>query len=223
MSFSFTILLIIVTSIISVYSLSNSSVLNSFLLKPYLVVHKNQYYRIFSHMFIHADWIHLFFNMYVLYIFGSTIEDVFTSDQYMYHLFPEITFWGVKKGYFHIFILYFGGGLAASLSSIVKYKNNTNYSSLGASGAVSAIVFSYMFLFPTQELTLIILPFFPLPAFVFGILFLSYEYLMDKYAKKTRVAHDAHFWGAMFGLFYTIVISPKFLFYLWNKVEQIFI
>lgn len=223
MSFSFTILLIIITSIVSVYSFSNPSTLNKFLLNPFNVVNDKQFYRVFSHMFIHADWVHLFFNMYVLYVFGTTIEDVFTSEEFMYHLFPEIIFWGVNKGYFHFIVLYFGGGLAASISSIIKYQNNPSYSSLGASGAVSAIVFSYMFLFPTQKLTLIIIPFFPLPAFVFGILFLSYEYLMDKYAKRTRVAHDAHFWGAIFGLIYTIVISPKFLFYFWNRVEQIFI
>ncbi len=223
MFFSFTILLIIITSIISIYSLSNPTTLNKLLLIPYEVTHNNQYYRVFSHMFIHADWIHLFFNMYVLYIFGSTIEDVFTSQRYMYQLFPEITFWGINKGYFHLFVLYFGGGLAASISSILKYKNNPNYSSLGASGAVSSMVFSYMLLFPTQELTLIIIPFFPLPAFVFGILFLSYEYLMDKYAKRTRVAHDAHLWGAIFGLLYTIVISPKFLYYFWERVQLIFI
>jgi membrane associated rhomboid family serine protease len=214
--------IIIITCIVSIYCFSNTNTMNKLMLSPYDVVHDKQVYRVISHLFIHADWMHLIFNMYVLYMFGEAIEQVFTSDVAMYYFFPEIPFWGVQKGYFHLIVLYFGGGLAASASGIIKYKDNPSYSSLGASGAVSAVVFSYMLLFPTQELTIIFLPFIPLPAFVFGILFLAYEYFMDKFSKRSRVAHDAHFWGAIFGVVYTIVISPKFLSYFLERVHSIF-
>lgn len=161
---------------------------------PYLVASQKEQYRIITHAFIHGDWTHLFFNMFVLFQFGVGVED-----QYEY-LFEE-------KSKFYFLILYFGGIFAASVPALLKHKDNPYYSSIGASGAVAAVLFSFILLNPLSPLSLIILPGLKIPAVVLGIAYLLIENYLDKKGRD-NIAHDAHYWGAIFGFVITIIFDP---------------
>lgn len=161
---------------------------------PYLIHKNKENYRFFTHALIHADFTHLLFNMLTLYFFGPMVEAYFS-----------IYFQG-KAELFYI-LLYVGGVVLSSFWSYEKYKNNSLYSALGASGAVSAVLFSGILLAPLNPIYIMFIPF-PIPAFVFGALYLIYSWYMAKRGKD-NIGHDAHFWGAVFGIVFPIVIKPE--------------
>ena len=104
----------------------------------------------------------------------------------------------------------------SSIYSYEKNKNNVYYNALGASGAVSAVVFAYIILAPTQKLMFIFLPI-PIPAYLFGIIFLGAEYYLGKRG-QSNIGHDAHFWGAIYGILFTIILRPSLI---QSFIEQI--
>ena len=166
------------------------------LLRPFDVIHKGQLYRLISHGFIHADFTHLAFNMFVLWQFGSSVEyqmqQAWSGSSLIASLEPSFL------------VLYFGGMLAAGLPSLWKQRDNPNYASLGASGGVSAVMMAYILLFPTNKLLLFFV--IPMPAFVAGILFFAYERYMNKRG-ATGIAHDAHLMGAIFGVVFIFLLD----------------
>ena len=170
------------------------------LLRPFDVIHKGQWYRLISHGFIHADFTHLAFNMFVLWQFGSSVEyqmqQAWSGSSLIASLEPSFL------------VLYFGGMLAAGLPSLWKQRDNPNYASLGASGGVSAVMMAYILLFPTNKLLLFFV--IPMPAFVAGILFFAYERYMNKRG-ATGIAHDAHLMGAIFGVVYVLLLDADTL------------
>lgn len=192
-SFPLTYLIIGITVFVSWRAFDNSALFEKLLNNPYRIKHQKQYYRLLSHALIHADWMHLLFNMYVFYSFGLIMESVF------------IAMWGKAAGSLLFLILYIGGALVAALPSQRKHGDNFGYNSVGASGAVSAVLMSYMILFPTQE----VLFFFaiPMPSFVAVIIFFALEFFLNR-SGKTGIAHDAHIWGALFGIFFWVIIQP---------------
>jgi membrane associated rhomboid family serine protease len=103
-------------------------------------------------------------------------------------------------------LLYFGGVVFAAIPGMIRHHDNPNYRSLGASGAVSAVLIAYILHFPTAELLLFFI--LPLPAFAVGILFFVYEHQMDK-RSKSNIAHDAHLWGGLYGLLFTVATAPQ--------------
>lgn len=165
---------------------------------PYQVIHQNKWYKLFSHAFIHADWTHLIFNMYTLYIFGRFIEAFFNKHY--------------ELGNIYYLLLYFGGALFACVPSMIKHKNNDLYFSLGASGAVSAVIFATIIIRPDLQF------FFGIPAVIFGPLYLLYEFLMSK-RSQSRIAHDAHFAGAVFGIIFTLMLD--FNYFINNFIIQV--
>ena len=166
------------------------------LLRPFDVIHKGQWYRLISHGFIHADFTHLAFNMFVLWQFGSSVEyqmqQAWSGSSLIASLEPSFL------------VLYFGGMLAAGLPSLWKQRDNKNYASLGASGGVSAVMMAYILLFPTNKLLLFFV--IPMPAFVAGIIFFAYERYMNKRG-ATGIAHDAHLMGAIFGVVFIFLLD----------------
>jgi membrane associated rhomboid family serine protease len=151
---------------------------------------QNQWYRIITHAFIHADWMHLIFNMIALWSFGAF---VFNSLALM-----------TSSPALHFFAMYFGAILFSSISDVTKQKNNHHYASLGASGAVSAVIFFSILLNPW---TFIYVFFIPCPGIVFGVLYLVYSNYMSKRGGDI-INHDAHFYGAIFGILYPLFVEP---------------
>ncbi len=184
---SITIVLIAVTCLISFLAFNDSNLKNKLIFSPYMYSKKNAWWLVLTHGFIHADYIHLFFNMYVLYAFGLNVEAFFGSMN--------------QIGPLYFILLYIGGMVFATLPSIVKNRENPSYRSLGASGAVSAIVFAFIVLAPTAGMGLIFLPGISIPAFIFGVLYLLAENYMSKKG-NTNIAHEAHIAGAIFGLIF---------------------
>lgn len=199
-----TYLLLVVTILISVKAFNDNSFKWKLMFNPYNVVHNREWYRSFTHAFIHADWTHLLFNMFVLYSFGLALEDILRIN------------YG-DKGYLYFACLYVGGILFSNLTSLQKHKDNMHYNSLGASGAVMAVMFAFVLMYPTADLMLIFLPI-PIPAFIMGPLILVAEYYMGKRG-GTGIAHDAHFAGAIFGIVFMIAVDYQLLIEFVQKIS----
>lgn len=146
---------------------------------------------------------HLFINMFVLYSFGSIVGEMF-----------RINF--DLKGYAYFILLYLGGIGFSTLFDYGKYKNDIYYNAVGASGAVSAVVFSSIILYPAGKIFLFMIPV-GIPAPLFGLIYLVYSAYMAK--KGTgNIGHSAHFWGAIFGVIFTIGIKPEFFTLFWQQL-----
>jgi|TARA_B110000902_G_scaffold97047_1_gene114752 membrane associated rhomboid family serine protease len=145
--------------------------------------------------------------MYVLYIFGPFLESYFLSSS--------------EIGWIYYISFYLLGIVFATLPSIFKHKDNPNYSSLGASGAVSAVVFAYIIIFPLKELGLLLIPGLFLPGFIFGILYLLAENYLSK-KQYSNIAHDAHISGSIFGIFFIIAYDYNNLLSFFNNIVNYF-
>lgn len=220
MELSINLVIVIANVALSLAVFSNRDLFGKLLFNPYRTLRQNEWYRTVTHAFIHADYIHLFFNMYVLYQFGGLIETIFTDPKVFANVFPTVDFWGVSRGYLYFVILYFGGMLAATLPAFKKHKDNPAYNSVGASGAVSAVVLAIIIALPTMQLYLFFIPI-GIPAFIIGIAYLTYEYFMSKKG-RTGIAHDAHLWGGLFGLVFMLAIEPRFGMYFLRQVGAFF-
>lgn len=207
---SITVILIGITVIISLLSFSNRKFIDGLIFYPALIEEKGQYYRFLSYGFVHADLMHLIFNMYAFYLFGGVTEKAFNS--------PEI--FGQQGGLFFV-LLYFLSLIACVIPDYLKNKNNPQYRSLGASGAVSAVVFAYILLFPLQGIGLLFIPVF-IPGFLFGIIFLVVSYYLGKKG-GSKINHGAHIWGAILGIVIFIVMARLFSSYplLNNFIDQV--
>ncbi|MDG2245676.1 MAG: rhomboid family intramembrane serine protease [Flavobacteriales bacterium] len=206
--FSITIVIIAITVIASFFAFNNREKLGQWMMNPYAVVHYKDYKRLLTHGLIHGDMMHLFFNVFVLHQFGSSVEMVFTNESAFNVVFGMQNWWGSGMGISMFLMLYIGAIFAATIPSIIKHKDNPGYNSLGASGAVSAVLIVYILIQPTASLTLLIFPFFPIPAWVMGILFFVFEAYMNKRG-GTGIAHDAHIYGAIYGLLFMTVVQPS--------------
>ncbi|MBL4625401.1 MAG: rhomboid family intramembrane serine protease [Flavobacteriales bacterium] len=205
MAVNLTLFIIIITVAVSLLSLNNREYFYRFQYNPYVVKHNKQWYRIFSHALIHGDYMHLFFNMYVLYNFGTIAEEYY------------IGIFGAK-GILLYGVLYVGGVMFAALPAYKKHSENSYYNSVGASGAVSAVLFASILFMPTAGLHIMFIPI-SIPAFVFGGLYLILEAYMDK-KSNDNIAHDAHIWGALFGIVFTIILKPAIALYFIESVND---
>lgn len=188
-----TLIIIVITVGVSIYAMDKHSVKNDLMFNAYQIRHRKEWYRFFSSGLIHGDYMHLGFNMLSLYSFGGGVEKL-----YGFH-FQE-------KGIIFFILLYVGGLAMSSLYTYEKHKNDIYYNALGASGAVSAVVFAFITLAPTARLGFMFIPV-PIPAYLFGAIFLGVEYYLGKRG-NTNIGHDAHFWGAIFGIVFTIILKP---------------
>jgi membrane associated rhomboid family serine protease len=143
-------------------------------------------------MLVHADGIHLALNMFVFYSFGRVLEAIFRIN------------WGIQTGSILFIALYVLGGVAATLPSLRKHSDNYGYNSVGASGGVSALLMAYMILFPMNEIAFF---FIPMPAFIGVFVFFLLEHFMKRNI-RSNIAHDAHIWGALFGIVFVALAVP---------------
>lgn len=193
-----------VTALISYFAFKNPELRMKFMMIPYNVVHLKEYGRIITHAFIHKDGMHLLINMFVYYQFGQILEIMLTNENSIIASF--LPYSDMRIGFIYYFMIYFGGIVFASLPSILKHKDNPSYMSLGASGAVASILFSLIIIAPTSDIALFF--FIPMKFWFFGILYLFYESYMSKKG-GTGVAHDAHFFGAVWGLIVILILNPN--------------
>ena len=192
---STTIILIAITSIVSFMAFNNRTLLDKFIFYP-PALRNNGWYRFFTYGFLHADLGHLFFNMFALYLFGDQIENVF------------IVNFGTQMGSIFYILLYLLALPASILPTYIKEKNNSSYRSLGASGAVSAIVFAYILIFPMQGMGLMFIPIY-LPAFLFGIIYIAVSVYLEK-KQAGNINHLAHVTGGIFGILFMFIIFRIF-------------
>ena len=188
-----TLMLILVIALTSAFAFSQRETMAQLQFNAYKIYHRHQYYRVISHALVHANWEHLIVNMIVLYSFGTLVERYFA----MY--FGEV-------GSYYYLTLFFTSIVISSLWSLFKEKNNPYYNAVGASGAVSAILFTAIFFQPWEPIYFFGI--LPIPGIIFGGLYLYYSYYMS--AKKTdNIGHDAHFLGAIFGFFFPVILRPE--------------
>lgn len=217
-----TYLLLAATILISVKAFSDSEFRTKWLFNPYMAVHHKQWYRALSHAFIHAHWPHLLFNMFVLYSFAIQITPNVPAARYNHlSLEPYLIETYGNKGYLIFLSLYVGGMLFSNTISLVKHKDNPGYNALGASGAVMAVLFAYIFIFPTSSLGFIFLPGISIPAYILGPLILVAEYYMGKRG-GTGIAHDAHFAGAIFGIVFICIVDYHYLLNFFTEIASSF-
>ncbi|MEI6122721.1 MAG: rhomboid family intramembrane serine protease [Bacteroidota bacterium] len=201
------IIIIAITVIVSILALNNGDVFYRLRFNPYLALHSKQWYRFFTYGFVHAGWMHLGINMFVLYSFGNVVIQFY------------VLMFGLK-GYYYFGLLYLGAIMLSVLPSFGKHKNDPYYNSVGASGAVSAAVFASILFVPTEKIYLFFIPI-GIPAFIFGILYLVYTAYMAKRGKD-NIGHDAHFFGAIFGVVFTICIKPAVALYFYEQISNFF-
>ena len=182
-----------ITVVVSFICFNNRLLFDKLSLKPYRIVHAKEWYRIISHGFVHADWVHLFVNMFTFWSFGTYMESAFG-------------YLGLGTGGY--LGLYFGGMVAASLYDLIRRRNDPYYVSIGASGAVSAVLFTSIFLDPWGKILFFAV--LPIPGIVFGVIYLAYCQYM---AKQTgdNINHNAHFYGAIYGLIFPMLLEPSLL------------
>jgi membrane associated rhomboid family serine protease len=192
MELSITVIIVIVTSLISFTAFSNQKIIDDLIFYPPAVTHRNQWYRFFTCGLIHADFGHLIFNMLSLYLFGRFVEDKFME------IFGD-------RGKWLYLAMYISSLLVSILPTYFKHKEDYAYRSLGASGAVSAVVFAGLMIAPYVEVGFFIIP--PIiPGFIFGPVYLLISALLDKRGGD-NINHSAHIWGAIYGVAFIIVIG----------------
>ncbi len=193
---SITIILIAINCIVSFVGFSNQKLIDDLIFYPPAITNRNQWYRFITCGFIHADIPHLAFNMYSFYMFGQAIEDACTD------------IYG-SSGRFMFLLMYISALFVCLLPTYFQHKNDYHYRSLGASGAVSAVVFAFLFLAPLQPIGLIIIPFFKAPAFIFGFIYLGVSAYLAKRGTSS-INHSAHLWGALYGIVFLIITCILF-------------
>ena len=186
MELSITLIIIAVNVLVHMASAGAPQIVEAGILQPYRTVRNNTWYELITSGFLHANTGHLAFNMITLFFFGPYIEQSIGTE--------------------HFIILYFSGLLVSSLPSVIRHKDNPEYATLGASGAVESVLLASIFLFPFNDIYLMFIPI-GIPAWLFGILFLAYSVYESKKGGG-NINHEAHIAGAVWGLLYLILFLP---------------
>jgi membrane associated rhomboid family serine protease len=195
MNLDITTIIIIITVLVSIGGFSNQKIIDDLIFYPPAVSRHNQWYRFITCGLIHADWGHLIFNMLALYLFGRNLEIYFSQ-----------IFDGTGK---LVYLVMYITALAASVvPTYFKHKYNYQYRSLGASGAVSAVVFAGILFDPITGIGLFFIPIY-IAGFLFGFLYLLISYYLDKRGSG-NINHSAHIFGALYGIGFTIIASQLF-------------
>lgn len=184
------------TCLVSLIALSDPRVMQQLWFEPFVVKARGDWFRFITHAFVHANYFHLIVNMLVLYMFGTSVEHLYGTIRDGHALLPFL-------------VLYLGGIVFGALPGYKKHIHDPNYRSVGASGATSAVLFAHIIMLPMSPVYFWFVPV-PIPGFVFGALYLFYEWYQDKRGGD-NVAHDAHFYGAVFGLGFTALLDPRLI------------
>lgn len=202
------LILIGLTVAISAYAWSNRGLMEAWIMEPYVMARNGQWYRLLTSGFLHADWSHLLFNMFAFYSFSPVVLSTLAQG------------YGTGAGLGLFLLLYLGGIVVSDLPTYFKHRDDRGYRSLGASGGVAAVLFASILLFPVSGRGggIIIFPLpIPIQPFLFGFLYLLYSWYMGR-RRADNVNHDAHFYGALYGVLLILVLVPGVL---PNFVQQV--
>lgn len=197
-----TYVLIGITVVVSFYAFKSPALLSSLVMNPYYTKRNHQYYRFISSGFIHKDHVHLLWNMFSFYFFGTAIEREF-------HLMFG------NAGGLYFLALYMLAIIVSDIPTYFKYRNNPGYNSLGASGGVSAVIFAYILFEPLSYICIYIA--LCMPGFILGTLYIVFSWYQGRKAND-NINHDAHLYGALFGFVFCVVVAPSSIA---NFVEQL--
>lgn len=179
---------------ISLWGFNSQPVFLKLMHYPYVEARDRSYYRFFTSIFLHGSWLHLLVNLFVFYTFGQAIEYQF------------VNLFGGTMGRVNFLLLFVLSGVMADVFTYRKHLDDPNFRSVGASGSISGVMFAYVLFYPLQNLYLYGI--IPIPGIIAGVLYLWYS----NYAAKKeggRIDHSAHFYGAVTGILFTIVVYPK--------------
>lgn len=199
--------IIIITSLISILAFQHADLLNRLQFNAYAIKHQRQGWRFFTYALVHAGWAHLAINMFVFWSFGRVVYMLYG------YYFGNI-------GILYFLLLYVGGVMFSVLFDFGRNKDNVMYNAVGASGAVSAVVFASIILYPSGGIYLFFIPV-EIPSPLFGILYLVYSAYMARRGRD-NIGHDAHFWGAIFGVVFTIALKPELFMLFVEELLHIF-
>jgi len=191
------IIIFLITIGISLYTLyKNHNLLYAWILSPRRVYYEKQFHLIITSGFLHADLMHLLFNMFTFFFFAFRLEAVIGTVNFL--------------------IVYFGSMILSVISTILKKKDDYGYGSLGASGAISGLVFASVLVAPNSTMMIMPIPI-PIPAYIFAVLYLVWSYFAAKKAQD-MINHEAHFWGALAGIVLMIILIPGIIGYFINSL-----
>ena len=190
-----TLSIILITAVVSILCFTGRLDIDSLMFNAYKVWNNKQWYRLFSYGLVHSGWGHLLFNMLTLFFFGPVVEQYFAA------------VFGMQAGGILFAVLYVSALAVSTLGDLFKHKNDYGYNAVGASGAVSAILFASVIFEPKMGIYIFMIPI-PVPGYVFAPLYLLYCWYM---AKKNidNIGHTAHFWGAVYGLLFPLLCKPS--------------
>lgn len=186
-----TLAIIAITCVISFLGFKNEKLISDLILWPPAISRGRQYYRLLTYGFIHADGQHLLFNMITLFFFGQLIEKFVTG----------------YIGMLGFVAFYLSAILVSILPTYMKNVSNPAYRSLGASGAVSAVLFAFVLL---QPWTTILIFFIPCPAIIYAVIYIAYSIYMDRQGSD-NINHSAHLWGAAYGVLFLLAMEPRLI------------
>ncbi|HET9033493.1 MAG TPA: rhomboid family intramembrane serine protease [Dokdonella sp.] len=186
-----TLVIIAVTCVISFLGFKNEKLISDLILWPPAISRNKQYYRLLSYGFIHADGQHLLFNMITLFFFGQLIEQFVTG----------------YIGTLGFVAFYLSAILVSILPTYMKNVGNPAYRSLGASGAVSAVLFGFVLMQPWAT---ILIFFIPCPAIIYAVIYIAYSIYMDRQGND-NINHSAHLWGAAYGVLFLLAMEPRLI------------
>ncbi len=189
---SLTLFILLITIGVTFGALSNERLFVKLLMNPYQTVHQKQYWRLITSGFVHNGYAHLGVNMFTFFFFGGIVEETFLLES--------------RQGSTVFVLFYLSAIVLSDLPVVWRNRDNPSYNSLGASGAVSAIVFASILYYPTNYIY--IMGILPLPGFLLGILYIGYSYSQSRNADD-NINHEAHLYGAIYGLIFALAISPN--------------
>jgi membrane associated rhomboid family serine protease len=206
MTISITIIIVAVCVLVSYICFGNQELFQKLKHWPYQEVREKEWYRLISSGFIHGSWMHLLINMFVFWQFGEVVEARFRIE------------FGLLWGNLFYTLLFVVTVVLADIPSLLKHKDNVYYSAVGASGAVSGILFVNILFYPWNLLYLYAI--IPIPGIVAGVLYLIYSSWASKNSRD-NIDHDAHFYGALFGLLFTVMLKPSLFIDFLNQLMHI--
>ena len=190
-----TLIIIIITAAVNIFCFRGTLAVDALKFNAYDTWHRKQWYRMLSYGLVHGSWGHLFFNMLTLYFFGTVVERYFQAA------------FGHSDGIVLYVILYVSALAVSTIGDLIKYRDVPGYSAVGASGAVSAVLFASILFEPRMGIYIYLIPI-PVPGYIFAPLYLVYCWYM---ARKNidNIGHTAHFWGALYGLVFPLICRPE--------------